>query len=118
MKCDTVTESREQCRTIYVDKIEQVPRKTCNNVMVEKCEPYNVPSTVVVTENKEGTQTFGNIKTCEIATQPAQHCARLPTKEICQPRKVTRRVKKDNYNSQCEQVPPEHGVGAVERGIV
>ena len=56
-KCDTVTETREQCRTIYVDKTEEIPIKTCNNVLVEKCEPYSVPNTEVVSDPKEGTQT-------------------------------------------------------------
>ena len=87
-KCNTVTETREQCRTVYVDKHEQVPKKTCNNVLVEKCEPYRVPNTNVVTDETSGTKFFTGIKTCEIATEPAQHCARLPTKEICKPRKV------------------------------
>lgn len=87
-RCDTVTEYREQCRVVYVQKIEKVPKKTCNSVLVEKCEPYSVPNTNVVTQDMEASKTFTGIKTCEIATEQAQHCARLPTKEICQPRTV------------------------------
>ena len=84
-----MTESREQCRTIYVDKTEEVPIKTCNNVLVEKCQPYSVPSTEVVTEQMNGDQTFTGIKTCTIATETAEHCAMLPVKEVCQQRTVT-----------------------------
>ena len=87
-QCDTVTETRKQCRTEYVEEKEQVPRKTCNNVLVEKCEPYSVPNTNVVPDEITEIKRFTGIKFCEIATQPAQHCARLPTKEICEPRKV------------------------------
>ena len=87
-KCDTVTESRQQCRVVWVQKIEKIPKKTCKSVLVEKCEPYTVPNTNVVTDDMEDTQTFTGIKTCKITTQTAQHCARLPTKEICQPKKV------------------------------
>ena len=83
-----MSETREQCRTIYVDKTEEIPIKTCNNVLVEKCEPYSVPNTEVVSDPKEGTQTFTGIKTCEIATQAAEHCAMLPVKEVCQQRMV------------------------------
>merc|ERR1712110_1057519 len=113
-KCDTVTESREQCRTIYVDKTEEVPIKTCNNVLVEKCQPYSVPSTEVVTEQMNGDQTFTGIKTCTIATETAEHCAMLPVKEVCQPRTVRRRVKiqttvcdRKSYKKECKNFPDE-----------
>lgn len=113
-QCDTVTETRKQCRTEYVEEQEQVPKKTCNNVLVEKCEPYSVPNTNVVPDEISGTKIFTGIKSCEIATQPAQHCARLPTKEICEPRKVRRRVKiratvcdRKSYNKVCKRFPDE-----------
>ena len=97
-----------QCRTVYVDKTEQVPIKTCKTEMVDKCEPYNVPNTEVVSEPMTGTQTFGNIKVmmmmmmrmimmimmmmmikvCTIAEEQAEHCVNLPTKEICEQRMV------------------------------
>lgn len=113
-KCDTVTQSREQCRTVYVDQTEEVPIKTCNNVLVEKCEPYSVPNTEVVSDPKQGTQTFTGIKTCEIATQQAEHCAMLPVKEVCQQRMVRRRVKiqttvcdRKSYQQVCKKFPDE-----------
>lgn len=113
-RCDTVTEYREQCRVVYVQKIEKVPKKTCNSVLVEKCEPYSVPNTNVVTQDMEASKTFTGIKTCEIATEQAQHCARLPTKEICQPRTVRRRVKikatvcdRKSYTQVCKRFPDE-----------
>ena len=63
--------------------------KTCNNVLEEKCQPYTVPSTEVVTEQMNGDKTFTNIKTCTIDTKKEEHCAMLPVKEVCKPRTVT-----------------------------
>ena len=43
MKCEDITESRQQCKTVYEDKVIKVPVKECNQGTTEVCEDYQVP---------------------------------------------------------------------------
>ena len=48
MRCEDITEQRQQCKTVYEEKTITVPVKECNQGTTELCEEYQVPKQEVV----------------------------------------------------------------------
>ena len=46
--CDTVTEYKQECRTIMISTTVNVPTKRCETVNGKKCVNYKVPDVQVV----------------------------------------------------------------------
>ena len=98
MKCEDVTENRQQCKTVFEEKTLNVPVKECNQGTTEVCEEYEVPKQELVSKmliankcqsvisqitNQETGSLTIPVENCDIVTEEKQHCIPLPTEVIC-----------------------------------
>jgi len=91
MKCDTITDTIDQCKTVYVDKTVEVPVQSCQQGQEKKCFQYSVPQHTVVDKDAMEMVKF-ETRQCDIATVPREHCAMLPTRMDCKKQEVNRAV--------------------------
>lgn len=109
--CDTVTEYKQECRTIMISTTVNVPTKRCETVNGKKCVNYKVPD-VQVRESMKTESLRYPFSNCTIQEVDDQHCADLDTGVTCsmeQERRVVtiRRSVCDQEKQQqyCHDVP-------------
>lgn len=122
MKCEDITEHRQQCKTVYEDKTIRVPVKECNQGTTQLCEDYEVPRQEVQTTQESGTVTIP-VENCDIVEEEKQYCPNLPTEVLCSNTTMSKTVRYqrlvcDRQNlrpyckhfpeSNCENIPGQH----------
>jgi len=111
MKCEDITESRQQCKTVYEDKVIKVPVKECNQGTTEVCEDYQVPRQELQTSADSGSITIP-VESCDIVEEDKQYCAKLPTEVICSNSTMSKQVRykrrvcdRQTLRPYCKQFP-------------
>lgn len=111
MRCEDITEQRQQCKTVFEDKVITVPVKECNQGTTELCEEYQVPSQEVQSSPDSGSVTIP-VETCDIVEEEKKYCAKLPTEVLCSNTTMTKQVRykrrvcdRQSFKPYCKQFP-------------
>jgi len=91
MQCNPITTSTQQCKTIYIDEPMQVPVKSCESGVEEKCYSYEVPDQTVERVQESESVDFPSAD-CTVQEAEKEHCTMLPTELVCQKSTVRRGV--------------------------
>jgi len=111
MKCEDITEHRQQCKTVYEEKTIRVPVKECKPGTTQLCEDYEVPKQEVQTSQESGTVTIA-VENCDIVEEKKEYCANLPTEVLCSNTTMSKTVRyqrlvcdRQNFRPYCKQFP-------------
>jgi len=91
MKCEPVTTTRRQCKTIFVPETYEIPVKKCQDGTENKCYEYKVPVQKVVSKPNGESVDFPTTN-CTIKDVQKTTCHNLPTKINCLNSSVRRGV--------------------------
>jgi len=111
MQCEDIVEHRQQCKTVYEDKIITVPVKECNKGTKQICKEYEVPTQEVETRPEQGSITI-KVENCDVVEEEKKYCAALPTEVLCSNTTIVKTVRyervvcdRQSFTPYCRQFP-------------
>jgi len=118
VKCDTVTDYVERCKTVWVNNPTQIPRSRCKQGVKRQCVKVQVPDSSVVSVDKSEMVSFPT-QECNIVDKEKEHCTYLLTNVKCRQKMVPNTVviaknvcDQVRTTKQCFSVPHENCVNS------